>query len=115
MTAATAATAAVVGAPNGRTTLPWEPATGALVLAQSTPLRVLHRRTSAVRPRRIYACSVVRVLTPRVAVLDVTTQAVTYVKEFVHGDWGRTAPSVGSLLGCEADILQLDVNISMVE
>jgi tRNA pseudouridine synthase 10 len=32
-----------------------------------------------------------------------------YVKEFVHGDFGRTVPSVGSLLGCKADILQLDV------
>lgn len=33
----------------------------------------------------------------------------TYIKEFVHGDLGRTVPSVGSLLGCRADILQLDV------
>lgn len=33
----------------------------------------------------------------------------TYVKEFVHGDLGRTVPSVGSLLNCRADILQLDV------
>lgn len=31
------------------------------------------------------------------------------MKEFVHGDLGRTVPSVGSLLGCRADILQLDV------
>jgi hypothetical protein len=30
------------------------------------------------------------------------------VKEFVHGDLGRTIPSIGSLLGCKADILQLD-------
>ena len=35
--------------------------------------------------------------------------AGTYVKEFVHGDLGRTSPSVCSLLGCQADILQLDV------
>ena len=41
--------------------------------------------------------------------LDLTTQAGTYVKEFVHGDFGRTAPSLGALLGCEADIIQLDV------
>lgn len=33
----------------------------------------------------------------------------TYVKEFVHGDLGRTVPSIGSLLSCRADILQLDV------
>jgi tRNA U54 and U55 pseudouridine synthase Pus10 len=30
-------------------------------------------------------------------------------RRFVHGDFGRTLPSIGSLLGCEADILQLDV------
>ena len=41
--------------------------------------------------------------------LDLVTQAGTYVKEFCHGDFGRTVPSVGSLLGCSADILQLDV------
>ena len=48
-------------------------------------------------------------ISPRFLQLDLTTQAGTYVKEFVHGDLGRTRPSVGSLLGCEADILQLDV------
>lgn len=33
----------------------------------------------------------------------------TYIKEFVHGDFGRTLPNLGSLLHCEADILSLDV------
>ena len=32
-----------------------------------------------------------------------------YTQEFVHSDEGRTKPSLGSLLGCEAQILQLDV------
>ena len=31
------------------------------------------------------------------------------MKEFVHGDLGRTVPSVSSMLGTHADILQLDV------
>ncbi|KAK1857631.1 hypothetical protein I4F81_000247 [Pyropia yezoensis] len=88
---------------------PWDAATGALLLRQATPLRVLHRRTSATRIRAVTACRVVRAVTPRVAVVDVTTAAGTYVKEFVHGDWGRTVPSVGGLLGVTADILQLDV------
>ena len=35
--------------------------------------------------------------------------AGTYIKEFVHGDLGRTIPNVGQLLETEADILQLDV------
>jgi hypothetical protein len=34
-----------------------------------------------------------------------------YIKEFVHGDFGRTSPSLGSLLGTcgRVDILSLDV------
>ncbi|GLT31327.1 hypothetical protein SLA2020_060700 [Shorea laevis] len=41
--------------------------------------------------------------------LYLCTQAGTYIKEFVHGDIGRTHPSVGSILGCRAEIRQLDV------
>jgi hypothetical protein len=37
------------------------------------------------------------------------TSSGTYVKEFIHGDRGRTVPNIGSMLGCQADILQLDV------
>lgn len=82
---------------------------GGFSLAQRTPLRVLHRRTQAVRKRAIYVANVERVVMPHVFVLDVVAQAGTYIKEFVHGDNGRTTPNVASLLGCHADILQLDV------
>ena len=41
--------------------------------------------------------------------MDLETQAGTYIKEFVHGDLGRTFPNLSSLLECEADIYQLDV------
>ena len=34
-----------------------------------------------------------------------------YVKEFVHGDFGRTKPSLGDLLNTETDILELDVEV----
>ena len=30
------------------------------------------------------------------------------MKEFVHGDCGRTQPNIGTLLGCKTDILELD-------
>jgi tRNA pseudouridine synthase 10 len=38
-------------------------------------------------------------------------QAGTYIKEFVHGDGGRTTPNLGSLLSCDgpAEIIFLDV------
>ena len=37
------------------------------------------------------------------------SQAGAYIKEFCHGDWGRTRPSLGSMLGCLVEIMQLDV------
>ncbi len=79
------------------------------VLNQKTPLRVLHRRSLLDRQRAIYTAKIVRKLSPQFFILDVEAQAGTYVKEFVHGDNGRTFPNVGSLLGCRADIIQLDV------
>lgn len=78
-------------------------------LKQRTPLRVLHRRTQMVRDKKIFRTSVVRMLSDQFFLLDIEAQAGTYIKEFVHGDNGRTTPSVSSLLGCDADILQLDV------
>ena len=83
-------------------------ATTELQLQQKTPLRVLHRRTQIVRPRTVHEI-VATQLGSHYLQLDLCTQSGTYVKEFVHSDFGRTHPSVGSLLGCEADILQLDV------
>lgn len=38
-------------------------------------------------------------------------QAGTYIKEFVHGDGGRTQPDLATLAGCSgsAQVLALDV------
>ena len=81
-----------------------------LQIQQSTPVRVLHRRTSMTRPRTIVSCRCERVPNAsRFFTLRLKTQAGTYVKEFVHGDFGRTRPNVGEMLGCAADIIQLDV------
>lgn len=41
--------------------------------------------------------------------LNVLASAGTYIKEFVHGDLGRTLPNIGSLTNNSADIFQLDV------
>ena len=37
------------------------------------------------------------------------TRLILCPRRFVHGDLGRTEPSLASLAGCDADILQLDV------
>ena len=80
-----------------------------LIIEQSTPLRVLHRRSLLSRPKTIHWLKVRRFINPHFFVLLLNTSSGTYIKEFVHGDLGRTCPSLGSLLGCKADILQLDV------
>ncbi|CDF37777.1 unnamed protein product [Chondrus crispus] len=82
---------------------------GGFMLRQKTPLRVLHRRTQAVRERCIFEARLTRVVSPNFFVMDVVAAAGTYIKEFVHGDHGRTLPNVAQLLDCDADIVQLDV------
>ncbi|CAH0492647.1 unnamed protein product [Peronospora farinosa] len=79
-----------------------------LTIQQQTPIRVLHRRTQMTRPKVIHAAKC-EVLNKHYMLLRLTTSAGTYVKEFVHGDRGRTNPNVASILGCDADIIQLDV------
>ncbi|TDH68343.1 hypothetical protein CCR75_009258 [Bremia lactucae] len=79
-----------------------------LTIQQQTPVRVLHRRTLMTRPKVIHAAKC-EVLNKHYMLLRLVTSAGTYVKEFVHGDRGRTNPNVSSLLGCDADIIQLDV------
>ncbi|XP_035602752.1 tRNA pseudouridine synthase Pus10-like isoform X2 [Oncorhynchus keta] len=80
-----------------------------LKLAQKTPLRVLHRRPLAVRERVIHTMSTCFLDTHHFH-LKLRTQAGTYIKEFVHGDFGRTKPNLCDLLKTETDILELDVD-----
>lgn len=77
-------------------------------IKQNTPVRVLHRRSALIRPRMIYWMKP-QWINDNFFVLTLETQAGTYIKEFVHGDLGRTTPSVREILGSDADILQLDV------
>jgi hypothetical protein len=79
-----------------------------VTIAQRTPLRVLHRRAPAVRTRHILTGSVVERVDDHYFRLRLSTDAGTYVKEFVHGDLGRTIPSLSTMLRCRTDILELD-------
>ena len=76
---------------------------------QKTPVRVLHRRSLATREKVVHSmrCELVD---DHHFKLHLSTQAGTYIKEFVHGDFGRTSPNLRSLLGQDVDILALDVN-----
>lgn len=96
-------------------------ATKDLVLTQWTPIRVLHRRTLSDRKRSVYKMwaevapvneleEKYRPFADRIFKLNLTSEAGTYIKEFVHSDFGRTTPNLCLLLGnCEADIITLDV------
>lgn len=77
-------------------------------IAQRTPERVVHRRADTTRHRRLLAAEVVGVDGDR-AELRVTAEAGTYVKEWVHGDKGRTRPSLAERLDAACEVLELDV------
>eukprot|EP01035_Chromulina_nebulosa_P016906 gene16906-22395_t len=79
-----------------------------LEIIQKTPLRVLHRRSLISRKRYIYDINTI-LINPHFFIMKLITSAGAYVKEFVHGDVGRTEPSISSILDSQADILQLDV------
>ncbi|KAJ1654847.1 hypothetical protein IWQ61_005289 [Dispira simplex] len=79
-----------------------------LVVQQRCPIRVLHRRANLVRPKKIHRLEV-QPLQDHWVLVHLTTEAGTYVKEFIHGDCGRSLPSFADLIGCSADILELDV------
>lgn len=82
-------------------------------VAQKNPTRV-PRRADLVRDKiihdiKIHALDAVDGKCQKVRV-DLKTSAGTYVKEFMHGDEGRTTPCLWSLLQCEsASVINLDV------
>ena len=77
-------------------------------ISQRTPTRVSHRRADKIRKRVIYDIALLN-LENGEAEISIRCQAGTYVKEFVHGDQGRTEPSLASKLGTECSVLYLDV------
>eukprot|EP01053_Blabericola_migrator_P006410 Blabericola_migrator_1__6409@NODE_3230_length_1929_cov_13_182599_g2023_i0_p1_GENE_NODE_3230_length_1929_cov_13_182599_g2023_i0NODE_3230_length_1929_cov_13_182599_g2023_i0_p1_ORF_typecomplete_len502_score56_60_NODE_3230_length_1929_cov_13_182599_g2023_i04041909 len=82
-----------------------------VTIQQKTPIRVLHRRAWKIRPKIIHELQIDR-LTDELALVRVVASGGTYIKEFVHGDLGRTKPSLGDLIPGDAikvDLLQLDV------
>ncbi|XP_017046322.1 putative tRNA pseudouridine synthase Pus10 [Drosophila ficusphila] len=79
-------------------------------IQQKTPIRVLHRRPLHTRPRTIYSVKAkVQRGNHHALVIDIVTQAGTYIKELVHGEFGRTSPSLSSIIGKPIDIQALDV------
>ena len=77
-------------------------------ISQQTPTRVIHRRADLTR-RRIVKDIKYKIINRKKILLTVKTNAGLYVKELVHGDSGRTKPSVAEVLGVKATPKNLDV------
>ncbi|MGA1792749.1 MAG: tRNA pseudouridine(54/55) synthase Pus10 [Thermoplasmatota archaeon] len=75
---------------------------------QRTPQRVSHRRADKVRVRKVHSASVT-IEGEGVAIVDLLTDGGLYIKELLHGDEGRTTPSLASLLGLAVKVETLDV------
>lgn len=77
-------------------------------IVQRTPTRVAHRRADLKRERSIiYA--VLEDFQEDKMTLRLRTESGTYVKEFVHGDEGRTEPNLSEMLGVPCTVDALDV------
>lgn len=87
-----------------------------LEICQTTPIRVAHRRAALSRAKLLHEVKCLDVPGhPNYFAMWVRSSAGTYIKELVHGDMGRTEPSIASLLGCDAVCVQLDVTAVEME
>ncbi len=75
---------------------------------QKTPTRVLHRRADKVRIKTIYTIET-EYLGPNQFKFEIETQGGTYIKELIHGDSGRTTPSIAEIFGVPLLCKELDV------
>ncbi|OMH80536.1 putative tRNA pseudouridine synthase Pus10 [Zancudomyces culisetae] len=84
---------------------------------QKTPVRVLHRRANTTRARTIHTMTLKRHpqtenSSSHLYILHLTTDSGTYIKEFVHGDLGRTVPSLADILTRKTEIVTENNNNS---
>jgi len=77
-------------------------------ISQRTPVRVAHRRADLIR-RRLVKDLRYRRINGKTIVLTIKGSSGLYVKELVHGDEGRTKPSLVEVLNVEASPKNLDV------
>lgn len=50
-----------------------------------------------------------------IVVVSLHGRHCSYIKEFVHGDFGRTKPNLCDLMKTDADILELDVEVRLMK
>lgn len=83
-------------------------ALGGQTVSQETPTRVSHRRAAKTRTRTVYAIEGT-LQDEHSAVIEIHGEGGLYIKELLHGDEGRTTPSLAGLLGVGVQVDSLDV------
>jgi tRNA pseudouridine synthase 10 len=78
------------------------------VIKQRTPHRVSHRRADKERTRAVRQLELID-LSDGTAKVSVRGESGIYVKELIHGDRGRTQPSMAGLLDRSCNVVELDV------
>jgi tRNA pseudouridine synthase 10 len=80
------------------------------IIKQRTPVRVSHRRADLVRERKVLDIALSRLSKNGiVAELEITGESGLYIKELIHGDTGRTSPSLAEKLDVDCKVQELDV------
>jgi tRNA pseudouridine synthase 10 len=78
------------------------------IVDQRTPLRVLKRRKDRVRRKIVYR-AVFKRIKENLYEAVITCSGGLYVKELLHGDEGRTVPSVAEILNTKIKIVEMEV------
>ncbi len=68
-----------------------------VTIKQSTPRRVLHRRSDKTRTKHVYKVEA-RKISPKTFELKIESQGGLYIKELIDGDEGRTVPNMADTL-----------------
>lgn len=77
-------------------------------IEQATPNRVLHRRADKIRTRTVKDMGI-EIIDEKRARFKITGESGIYIKELIHGDEGRTRPSIADYLNMAIEIKNLDV------
>jgi len=77
-------------------------------VVQQTPERVSHRRADRERDRKVKNVELLNYQDGE-AEVEVKGEAGLYIKELMHGDSGRTNPSLREPLDAEVEVIELDV------
>ena len=77
-------------------------------ISQRTPQRVKHRRADKIRMKEVYDAKLIS-KEDNIWIVEILAESGTYIKELMHGDGGRTKPSLAEKLGKDVKVLWLDV------